>query len=819
MRRLVPCDRILGLEDPGRGLSTSQALDRLGRHGQNEIAESPPGGWGSLVRETLRDPMLWLLACASLLFLVLGETGESLTLAAALVPLVLMDAWLHRRTQASTQGLASLLATRAVVVRDGVQVELPSIELVPGDLALVAAGEPFPADGIVVAGDNLHAEESALTGEALPVRKTAFALDPVGPDDPRIDSEHWGLAGTRLLTGRAGLRVVFTGAETLYGEIVRSASGGQRERTGLQTAIARLVATLLVAATAACLLLAAVRIHQGHGLVDALLSALSLAIAAMPEEFPVAYSVFLGVGVYRLARRRALVRRAAVVENIGRVSCICSDKTGTLTEGRLRVIGERPVPSESAARLRFLAAIASAPAGGDPLNQAVVDALPAGTALPERIASFPFTENLRREATVVRARAGRLLAVVKGVPESILPATTLSPEDRDAWSRLVDELAAEAIKVIAVAALEVDAPTWNGEAPEAGFAFVGLLLLEDPLRAGVSAAVRSVREAGVRVILVTGDHPATGLAIARRIGLREGEPIVLLGEDLESQLAAGRRVDFDVVARALPSQKLHLVRALQERGEIVAVTGDGVNDVPALHAADVGIAMGERGTRSAQEAAAIVLLDDDFRTIASAILEGRQLFANLERCFAYLLAIHLPFVASAAWIPLFGHPLLYLPVHVVWIELLIHPTALLAFQSSAGVRPRPAGSRRARIGFFGAAGWVAILASGALLALLVTGGYVRALGEGRDVGHARAFAIVSLSAGSAALALALGRSGWRASWTMALATLALAVALVQTPVLSGWLHLKPLHLDDWAGALVGAGLASVPVLVWARRRT
>lgn len=286
--------------------------------------------WLDLARDTLKDPMIWFLVGTGLVYAVLGSYTEAVTLLIAILPLVGMDAFLHRRTQASTEGLSRQLAQTARVVRDGQATDVPAIDLVPGDLVRVAAGEPFPADGLIVGGENLQADESSLTGEAYPVAKCHLPGRPEAGDSNSvvwIEGAHWGFAGTRLLTGLAELRVVFTGVETLYGQIVHAAVSGDRERTPLQAAIGNLVSLLAVGAGVLCLILAGVRLRQGHEWVDALVSAATLAVAALPEEFPVVFSVFLGVGVYRLARRKALVRRVVSVENIGRVTCVCSDKT------------------------------------------------------------------------------------------------------------------------------------------------------------------------------------------------------------------------------------------------------------------------------------------------------------------------------------------------------------------------------------------------------------------------------------------------------------------------------------------------------------
>jgi len=809
-RRAVPRVRLAGL-GPNEGLSPASVAERRQRWGPNDIVETPPRPWRAVLRETAADPMLWFLAGTSALYGVLGQRVESLTLLAVLAPLLGMDAILHRRITASTSGLASRLASRATVLRESARVVVPAAELVAGDLAVVVAGEPFPADGLVVAGADLQADEAILTGEAWPVRKRPLEALPPG-DAPAVADEHWGYAGTRLLVGEARLRIVFTGAETLYGEIVRSATRDARSPTPLQAAIGKLVGTLTAGAAVLCLVLAAVRVRQGFGMLDALVSAATLAVAALPEEFPVVFTVFLGVGVYRLARRQALVRRAVSVENVGRVSCICSDKTGTITEGRLRVAHLLPAPGVERAALLALAARASRPESGDPLDTAIDEAAgarPAG----ETVTVFPFTEDRRRETAVVRDADGMLLAATKGAAETVLSMAALDDAERAAWAGTVATLASEGHKVVACAWRPLDAATWAGGEPDRGYRLAGVLACEDPVRPGVPAALRTCQAAGIHALMVTGDHPATATAVAREIGLGGAEPTVVSGEDLERVLADRATVlrDVDVVARALPAQKLALVRALQAAGEIVAVTGDGVNDVPALQAADVGVAMGERGARSAREAAAIVLLDDDFSTIVRAVAEGRQLFDNLRRSFLYLLAVHLPLVVTATVVPLAGQPLLWLPIHVAWLELVIHPTAMLVFQDLAsgdGLAARPR-ARSARL--LAGRDWAIVGLVGALLIALLLAGYARALGTGREVQHARAMALAALTVGSAAATLVLSRGRSRLALGLAAGSMLGTVLLVQLPGLARFLEVAPLHLDDWLLGCAGSTLAVLPL--------
>lgn len=808
--RAIPTGRLAGGGRWRDGLSTSQALAASRRFGANDILAPQTAGWRAIARDTARDPMIWFLLATSALSGLLGRTGEALTLLAALLPLLGMDAYLHRRTLASTAGLASRLATTARARRDGSWQDLPARQLVPGDVVEVGTGAWFPADGILLAGSQLQVDESMLTGESLPVRKLPLAGEPGGAG--RVAEAHWVTAGTRLLGGTATFCAVFTGPETRYGEIARIAAGGRHAATPLQKAIAELVGTLLVLALLVCLLLAAVRLRQGHGWVDALLSAVMLAVAALPEEFPVIYTFFLGLGVLRLARRKGLVRRAVAVENIGRTSAIVSDKTGTITEGRLVFAHGLPAAGFGPDGLLRVAVATTRAESADPLDLALrAVGVPIADGAP--VAEFPFTEARRRE-TLLRDPGGGLRAYLKGAPETVFARCDLSAAQERDWMAQVEELAGSGHKVLACAERPVDPAAARVE-PDGGFALAGLVAFEDPVRPGVKDAVQECLAAGMRVLMVTGDHPATAAAIAREIGLGAGQPRVLSLAGAE-EAAAGLAADLHVVARATPAQKLELVRALQAQGEIVAVTGDGVNDVPALREADIGIAMGERGTQSAREVAPMVLLDDNFRTIVDAVAEGRQLFRNLRVAFAYLLLVHIPFVAGAAVIPLLGMPLLFLPIHIVWVELVIHPTAMLAFQDLPSPGRLAAVERGRKARFFPLDAWLGILLVGALAAALLVGGYVHALGADRDVGHARAMALVLLVLTSGALTAALtGLRSAPARWIVA-GTVASAVALVQWPFTSQLLQLRPLHAADWALALAAAGGTALAAMALAR---
>lgn len=833
-RRPLPIERIRGLDlSPERGLTSVEAAERRRQYGPNDISDRPPRAVLDLLLDTARDPMIWFLLATGALYAALEQVAEALTLLIAILPLAGMDAFLHRRTRASMEGLRRGLTATARVLRDGAVRDLPSRDLVPGDLIVVRAGRTVPADGILVTGGGVQVDEAALTGESFPAPKRPLSRLPDECADPLVDGDHWLLAGTRLLTGEATLRIVYIAAETLHGEVVRSASPVGRARTPLQSAIARLVRRLVMAAAAVCAAIGAARLLQGFGWLDAAVSAVTLATAAIPEEFPVVFTFFLGLGAYRLARRKALVRRAVTVENIGRVTCICSDKTGTITAGRLRLARLLPAPPLDGDGLLALAALASRREHSDPLDLAILEARARGAASasdPERVATFPFTEDRRRETTILRCADGRLLAATKGAPEQILKATALKEIERTEWLMRVNEISDAGCKVIACAVREeeparggVPVPSSDLAEPADGYRLAGLLAFEDPVRDGVREAIAACRSAGIRPIMVTGDHPSTARSVAQAIGLGGESPVVLTGDEAARGLDAGTLspASIDVVARATPGEKLVLVKALQKAGEIVAVTGDGVNDVPALAAADVGIAMGERGTRSAREAAAIVLMNDSFETIVRAVAEGRQLFENLRRSFAYLLIIHMPLVLSATLVPLAGYPLLYLPIHIVWLELIIHPTALLVFQDlpPAGPPGTPAPGRRRSFFSWREIGF--ITATGGLITALVVAGFLRGLSDG-GVEHGRALALAMLVCSWTLVMAVLSRLRTPAAWTAFACSLLLSVLLIQAPWAAGRLHLDPLHARDWAaavlGSLVAVGLPAALDKVLERRR-
>ncbi|MEN9724250.1 MAG: Cation transporting ATPase [Pseudomonadota bacterium] len=809
------------LDAQGRGLTAEEARAQRLKFGANEILEAPVHPFWGLVSQTLGDPMIWFLLVIGSVFFVVGERFNALILFLALIPLLFMDALLHRRTQSSTASLRQQLASRSRVIRDGHELEVPSEELVPGDLVPLAAGAHLPADGVWEEVASLQVDESVLTGESFPMAKKGGTVVFGEPEQEHgVALECLGYAGTRVLVGSGFLRVLWTGKSTAYGEIIQSVIEVPREKTGLQIEITRWVKRLTLFAAVSCVVLAAVRMAQGHGWLDAFLSAATLALAAIPEEIPVAFSFFLGLGVYRLAQHQALVRRSVSVENIGRVQVICTDKTGTLTLGQVGLEHLLPEVGVSDNELLQVALAASASGGLDPIDQAIQNRASEQGIKPRGVRErvFPFTEDRKRETAWVRDSQGSMSFAIKGAPEVILSMSTGDEADRLKWLQTAAELADGGHKVLAVAELKMGSNTRDdtetlstSSVPEplSGYRFLGCLAFEDPARPEVGEAMAYCRQNGIRVLMITGDHPGTARAIAREVGIGDAtKALRVLDAGEDSDLSGHDWREIDVVARCRPMQKLAIVRALKALGQVVAVTGDGVNDVPALQAADIGIAMGLRGTRSAREVSSIVLSDDRFSTIVRAIREGRQLFLNLENCFVYLLVFHLPFVVTAALLPLMGSPLLYLPSHVVWLELLIHPTALFAFQARPDHRDFHVLPTQLRL-----MSWrrFVSLALGSLVFTgLIVGFYRERSMNLEALAQARGLVLLAMGFWSAGVMAWFSRLETRAARVLFLGTLVISVALVKWPIFS---QMMTLSVVSWTEVFLVSGVVLISVMI------
>lgn len=805
MKKKVSFKNLKTVNLKSSGLSETEYSQQLESFGPNEIVERIGNPWIELLIDTIKDPMVWFLIGIALIFYIIGDYKEAIILSLATIPLIFMDAFLHWRTQASTSSLRDQLSSKVQVIRNGVQQEVDSFDIVPGDLVFLSVQNHFlPADGVWEKTDSLQVDESILTGEAFPVNKSSMEINSLlGKDEMLVDSSSLGFAGTRVLRGSGYLRLLLTGKNTSYGEIVQSVAKINHEKTPLQLAILQLTRALVYVALIFCLALAAIRYYQGHGWLDALLSAAILAVAAIPEEFPIVFSFYLGVGVYRLAKQHVLVRRAVSVENIGRVTQICTDKTGTITIGQLSLTHLDAADNVLENDLLIQALVASNVEGSDPVDVALVEAAKLKMLeIPTRFNVIPFTEDRKRETAFFK-KDDVVICVIKGSPETVLSKSKISPEELNDWKNRINDWARGGHKVLAVAAVEVtEALALSSIEPKDGFQFKGLLAFEDPARPEAKDAIEYCYKNSIKVLMITGDHPETAAAIARDIGLIKNKGSILSVEEMPYKIESEwleKNPDFfkhiDVVARCNPMQKLKIVESLKKSGAMVVVTGDGVNDVPALKAADIGVAMGLRGARSAKEVSSIILADDNFRTIVNAIREGKQLFENLRMSFKYLLLFHIPFVLSAAIIPLMGYQLLYLPIHIVWLELIIHPTALFAFQQYAVDKNEM--NLSYENSFFTKKEIAVILSMGLIFTAIIIFSFVSGLSQVHDVDHARAEVMALISFWSAGIVMALTKGRTLASKMLMLTTVVSSIFLIQCEWFAKTLHLSPLDLLEW----------------------
>ncbi|HET6970145.1 MAG TPA: HAD-IC family P-type ATPase [Phenylobacterium sp.] len=760
------------------GLSEVEAAARLARFGRNELPRARTRSVVRIVFETAREPMFLLMMGAALLYLVLGDLAEGLFLVAAAGVSVGLVIAQEARSERALAALRELAQPHVRVVRDGVERRAPAGDLVPGDLMLVGEGERLTADALLVRGDMLSIDESALTGESAPVDKRLAQLGEA-PGSSAASSDELGphlFAGTLVVRGQAAAEVERTGADSALGRIGASLAGIAPEPTPLQKSAGRLVGLLGALALGFCGLVTLAYVALRHDWVGGALAGITTAIALAPEEFPMVLAVFMALGAWRMASHRMLVRRGAVIEALGAATVLCVDKTGTLTENHMRVARLRTAagdeaeitgearPTGAALDLLGWAALASAVRPADPMDKAVRalfgDApqhVAAGSE-PER--TWPVRAERMAMVQLWRLPDGGGLAAAKGAPEAVARLCRQSPADARRMMAVVDRFAADGLRVLAVAACAFD-----GDAPrepeEAEFRFMGLVGFVDPVRADAPAALREARAAGLDVIMITGDHPATALAIARAAGL-DVEAGVLTGPEIAAlpfPTLCERLREVRVFARIAPDQKLLIVEALKADGEVVVMTGDGVNDAPALEAAHIGIAMGRKGTDVAREASDLVLLDDSFASIVGGVRLGRRIFANLRRALTYVTAIHVP-IAGLALLPiLLGLPSILFPMHVVVLELVIDPICALVFEgepSEADAMKRP--PRRQDEPLFGLPQLVLALAQGASLLAGVFGLYAWALTSWPEA-QARGAAFTALVVGNLVLALANAMSG------------------------------------------------------------
>ena len=752
--------------------------------------------------------MFLLLITASALYLFLGDLAEGLFLTAAAGATIALVVVQEARSERALKALRELGAPTARVIRAGTERVIPIAGLAPGDIILIGEGQRLPADGMLVDGEVLSIDESMLTGESAPVSKavagTAESIAGVGPA-PGAQL----FAGTLVVSGQGVAQVSGTGANTALGKIGASLSGIDSGPTPLQQSTGRMVFWLgALALVFAAVVVVAYGLLRGDWMEGAL-AGITIAISLIPEEFPVVLVVFMALGAWRLAAHKVLVRRGAAIETLGGATLLCVDKTGTLTENRMTVAklwslaGEGgpsdPALPPSARAVLATAILASALRPTDPMDRALRSIGPAvqGTA-PQTV--WPLKAS--RLAVVQRwsMASGGPIAATKGSPEAVFSLCRMTASEIDPVRRALDRMAGDGLRVLGVAAVQgADAEFQQPE--EVRFAFQGLIGFLDPLRPDVPGALLEARRAGIAVAMITGDYPATAMAIARQAGM-DVSAGVLTGEEIagmDAETLKGRLRRIRVFARIRPEQKLALVKAFKADGEIVAMTGDGVNDAPALEAAHIGIAMGQRGTDVAREAADLVLLDDSFASIVGAVRLGRRIFANLRRALTYITAIHVP-IAGMALLPILaGAPPMLFPLHVVFLQLVINPVCSIVFEaepSEGEAMTKP--PRPANASLFGLPEIAFGLFQGAVILGAVFAFYIRALGELTDP-QARAAAFVALALANLFLALANSTSAGtglfephrRAFWVIGGTAVAVLTLAVFAPAVATLFRFEP----------------------------
>jgi len=833
---------------PLRGLTEAQAVRRLTEAGFNEVPRASGRGLWRIAAETLREPMFILLMIASILYLVLGDLGEGLfVLAGAMAAIALVIAQ-EARSERAMAALRDLAQPFTRVIRDGAERRIPARELVVGDVFLVGEGERLPADGLLLAGDMLGVDESALTGESAPVSKRLVQPGETAAPQPAPGADlgpHL-FAGALVVRGQGVAEVTQTGVDTALGRIGASLGAIGQELTPLQKKAGRLVGLLGLLALGYCVLITVAYGIIRQDWVGGVLAGVTAAIALVPEEFPMVLAVFLALGAWRLANHRVLVRRSAVIETLGGATVLCVDKTGTLTENRMEVARlwtesgdiatrDAEVLADQTAHLLRMAGLASAVRPVDPMDRAIRELLlryslgaGAGAAEPERC--WPLRPDRMAVVQAWRKSKAALLLAAKGAPEAIFHLCKLSGSEVRRLQGVIDDFASQGLRVLGVASAEIE-----GDLPHdpqgAGFRFAGLVGFLDPIRPDVPDALREAHAAGIAVVMITGDHPATAQAVAKAAGI-DLSGGVLTGPEvaaMSTPALSQRLLTARIFARMLPEQKLRLVEALRANGEIVAMTGDGVNDAPALEAAHIGVAMGRRGTDVAREAADLVLLDDNFVAIVGGVRLGRRIFTNLRKALTYVTAIHVPIAGLALGPIILGMPPLLFPMHVVLLELVIDPMCALVFEgepSEPDAMTRP--PRRPGEALFGPAQLGLALAQGAGVLACVFGVYAWALQTSTEP-QARGAAFIALASGNLVLALAdtvsvrgrlLSAHRW-AYWAIAAAASSVLAQVLAIPILAKVFSMAPpdgglLILALLAGLIGGGGLGGLLRLRGAR---
>ncbi len=798
-----------------QGLTNAEAAERLVRDGPNVLDTEQRRTFFTLVMEVIREPMFLLLITAGGIYLLMGDAQEALILLGFVVIIMTITVMQERRTERTLVALRELSSPRALVLREGVQLRIPGGEVVRDDVLLLAEGDRVAADGEVLQAHELAVDESLLSGESVPLAKFASA--------DRV------FAGTLVTRGQAMVRVTAVGGNTALGRIGKSLQKIISETSPLHEEMARFTRRLAVIGIALCIALALAYVVLRGGWMDAVLAGITLAMGILPQEFPVIMIVFFAMGARRIAHHQVLTRRLNAIETLGETTVLCVDKTGTLTENRMalatlsvngaqldvRQLQANTLPETYHELLEF-AVLASEMDPHDPMERAFLRF--AGEHLSNTEHLHPHWQ-LAREYEISPALLAMThlwrnasdehdIVATKGAPEAIADLCHLDAVRTMQVSEDAQRMAEQGLRVLGVAKAkhrsDVD---WPPIQHDFEFEFVGLVGLADPLRADVHGAVQECAQAGIRVIMITGDHPQTAAAIAKQAGI-EGSAVMTGAALMTSESAAlpGAIAGISVFARVSPEQKLQIVEALKANNEVVAMTGDGVNDAPALKAAHIGIAMGKRGTDVAREAASLVLLDDNFPAIVTAIYQGRRIFANLRQALVYTVAVHVPIIGLSIFPILFGWPLLLAPIHIAFLELVIDPACSVVFEAEKGsdmlMRQPPRSASEALISPYFL--WLGLL-QGSLVTLASLATYVLSLNAEHSAAVARTSAFILLVTANAFLILSL-RSvdvSWRSMFrrlsqvavVVLVSTLGVLVCVVWSPPVAALFGFVPPPLE------------------------
>lgn len=827
--------------DPRRfkGLSESEAAARLQAEGYNELPSAKPRSIWTIALEVAREPMFLLLVACGSIYLVLGDVQEALILLSFVFMVMGITFYQERKTERALEALRDLSSPRALVIRDGKQQRVAGRDVARGDIIVLAEGDRVPADAILLDALSLSVDESLLTGESVPVRKAAGDGTETKMGRPGGDDLPYIFSGTLIVRGQGVARVHAIGAKTEIGKIGKSLQEVEPERTALQKETATLVRNMAVVGLFLCALVVVTYALTRGDWLHGFLAGIALAMAMAPEEFPVVLTVFLALGAWRISKSRVLTRRVPAIETLGSATVLCVDKTGTLTQNRMKIArlqvgeeihdpGEGRIPSQFHELVEF-GILASQRDPFDPMEIAFKECGDEYLANTPHIhgdwnliREYPLSPQLLAISHVWRSPdGGHYVIAVKGAPEAVADLCHLSPAQQNDVIECVGQMADAGLRVLGVAKAYFDEGSLPDEQHGFDFQFIGLVGLADPIRETVPPAVAECYQAGIRVVMITGDYPGTAQGIARQIGLTPADEVIT-GPELDAMDDAElcqRIAHVNLFARVVPEQKLRIVQALKANGEVVAMTGDGVNDAPALKAAHIGIAMGGRGTDVAREAASLVLLDDDFTSIVHAVKLGRRIFDNLRKAMAYILSIHVP-IAGLSLLPvLMRWPLPLMPVHIVFMEMIIDPACSVVFEAEPeepDVMARP--PRRHDEPLFGTRTVVFSLLQGLVVLMVVLVMFGTALDHGFSEEMARALSFGTLIVAN--LGLIMTNRSWSktivrmfgtpntALWWVVGGALGFLLLTLFVPFLQSLFRFAPISGTHLL-IVLGAGIASI----------